>query len=189
MNVTKFFVLGGLLLAAPLASADLSYSNATIGYVFDGDIDGTSVDVDGFVFSGRYAVNENIFLLGNYQQLETDPGNLDIDRFDIGVGYHSPVTEQIDVVGTFSYSDVEVANIDGDGFEFTAGLRGMPNSMLEFGAYLVYEDIDSDNAGSDSDTGFALEGRYLLGNNISAGLNYRDVSDLQTFSINARFDF
>ncbi len=189
MKARKYLLLGGLLLVAPWASADLSYTNATLGYVVDGDIDGSSVDVDGLQLSGKFAFNENFFVLGNFERLETDPGNTDLDRFDIGAGYHTPLNDIVDIVGSIAYTDVEVGSFDGDGFTITGGLRAMPSSVVEVSADLVYEDIDIDGVSDDSDTGFQVEGRYFFSNTLSGGLKYRDVRDLETLAINVRFDF
>ncbi|MCW8195130.1 hypothetical protein F6455_10065 [Proteobacteria bacterium 005FR1] len=185
MKKTKHLLLASMIVAAPMASAELSYTYVTAGYVIDGEVDGTSFDLDGLTLGGSFAVREDVYIFGNYQALETDPGNIDVDRIDLGAGFHTPIAENIDFDVSLAYSDIEIGSADGDGFQLKGGLRGMPSSVFEWNAYLVYEDIDFD----DSDTGYELAGRYFFAENISAGLTLRNVSDLETMAVNVRFDF
>jgi hypothetical protein len=189
MKKAKYLLLTSLIGVAPLASAELSYDFVRVGYVFDGEVDRTNVDLDGFSFGGSLTVTEDVYAFGNYQALETDPGDADVDRIDLGAGFHTPIAENIDFDISLAYSDIEIANFDGDGFQLKGGLRGMPSSVFEWSAYLVHEDFDFDNFNSDSDTGFELEGRYFFQDGISAGITLRDVSELETLAINVRFDF
>lgn len=189
MNKMKYLLVTCLAGISPWAAAELSYTNVGVGYVLDGEFDLVNVDLDGFAISGSVAVADSFYVLGEYQSLETDPGNADLDRINVGVGFHTPVGSYVDFDGSFSYSDIDVVNVDGNGFQLQAGLRGMPTGEFEWGAYLIYEDLDLDNLGGDSDTGYSFGGRYFFANNASVGANLRDVSDVQTLTIGLRFDF
>ncbi|MGQ9427197.1 hypothetical protein ACXYTJ_15970 [Gilvimarinus sp. F26214L] len=189
MKKAQHFLFLGLLGVAPLAAADLSYTYLGAGYVIDGEVDGINVDLDGFSFAGSFAVGENFYILGNAQMLETDPGDADVDRIDLGAGFHTPIAPGMDFDGSLAYSDVEIGRFDGDGFQLRGGVRGKPNEFFEWGAHLVYEDLDFDDLGSDSDVGYDLNARYFFSGTLSAGLNLRDVSDIETMTINVRFDF
>ena len=189
MKRTKYLLLACFIGASPWAAAQLSYTNVGAGYVLDGEYDLIGVDLDGFMFSGSVAVTPNVYILGDVQFLESDPGNVDFDRIDLGVGYHMPVGSNVDFDGSFSFSDIEVGSLDGDGFQLQGGLRGMPTSQFEWSAYLIYEDLDLDNIGGDSDVGFSVGGRYFFSSHASVGGNLRDVSDVETLTVSVRFDF
>lgn len=184
MKKAKHLLLASVLTVTPaFAFADLSYNYLSAGYVFDGEFDAAGVDLDGFAFGGSFAVINNVYLFGNYQMLETDPGDVDFDRFDLGAGFHTPVADNIDLDISLAYTDIEIGSFDDDGYQLKAGVRGLPSNVFEWSAYLVHEDIN------ESDTGFELGARYFFVDDMSAGLALRDVSDVETLAINFRVDF
>lgn len=171
----------GLVAMSHWASADVSYTNFGVGYI-DGDY--FDVDVDGFELRGNFALNSDFHLLAGLQSLDADVGG-DVDVLNFGAGWHTAFSPNMDFVATASILDVDIGNFNTDGIRLTGGFRGMPSSEFEFLANLVFEDIDD----VDDDTGYEIGGRYFVKQDTSVGVTLRDVSDLETFRIDIRFDF
>lgn len=184
MKKFKITFVAGLLAISNWAFADVSYTNFGVGYV-NGDFG--NADADGFQLRGNFAINSSVYLLADYTALDIDgPGtDDDLDILNFGAGWHTGLNEVVDFVATASILDVDRSSSNADGLRLTGGVRGLAGNEFEFGAHLVFEDIDD----AENDTGFEFEGRYFFSGDASVGFTLRDVSDLEVFRIDVRFDF
>lgn len=192
------------LLVCALASAALSASYAEeseLSYTFVGIAyqTGEIIDEDfgGFGIGGSAAINDSIFVLGQYSSLTSDDeffngvGTDDIEatQFNFGVGFHTPIASNVDFVASLSYADAEFESSglgvseDGNGYLVSAGVRGKPTDVLEFGVSINYADIEDEG-----ETGFGVLARFFAAPKISLGLAYGSADDVDTVSFDVRFD-
>ena len=89
----------------------------------------------------------------------------------MGIGYHTPIGKNIDLVGTLEYIDAETdfsgETSDSSGHIIGVGLRAMLTDVIEVGGSIKYGDFSDD-----SDTGFAVYGRYFTTRKVSLGVGY-----------------
>lgn len=184
-------IMGSLFAALlPMASfAEMNYSKIEVEYI-DVELDSSfgGVDGDGFAVSGAYDMNDQFFLLGEWQDQSFDFG-IDGTQFELGAGMHHALSSNLDFVGTLSYidSEVEVSGFSAsdDGLGLGAGIRARVGDSLELDAGLKY--VDFDDAGSD--TGFSLGGRWYFTETMafSLGLDTADNADAFRFGFRAEF--
>lgn len=172
-----------------LANADVSYTNFGVGIV-DGDIFGRGAD--GFDLRGSFGFLDNFHAYASFQTLDTRiniPGvgviDADVDRFDIGGGYHRELVQDLDFVATFGIVDFDNGNGSSDGIQASAGVRGSLDNYIEYSVEAVYENLDD----IDSDTGLQLGARYYLTRFNSVGLTIRDVGGFDLVRLDFRFDY
>ena len=195
MNKIRIAILMSLLTASHWAAAELSYSNAGIGYI-DGDF--FRVDTDGFEVRGSYSLNPNFFLLASYDKLGVNRppplSDIDLDILAFGGGFHiglaelaglTGFAETMDLVATASILDVDLDGLGTDGIRLTGGVRAMANDFIEYSGNLVFEDIDD----IDDDIGYEVSGRYVFAPGSSVGVTHRDVNGLETIRVDFRLDF
>lgn len=171
----------------------LSYSYVGLAYQTGEVLD---EDFSGFGIGGSAALNESIFLIGNYSSLSSDdefdlgagPDDIDVTQFSFGVGFHTPINESIDFVAAIAYADAEVETSgfseDGNGYVVNAGVRGKPTDVLEFGASINYADIEDEG-----ETGYSVSARYFVMPASSLGISYGSADDVDTVAFDFRFDF
>jgi len=172
--------------------ADLSYTYAGIGYE-TGDI--ADLDFSGFGLYGSKALNESFFLTGSYLSIKSDDqftdgfvtDDIEATGFNLGIGFHTPISPTMDFVSTLSYSDAEVEfadeSEDGNGYILAAGVRALPTDVLELSAGIDYADVDGG-----SETGYSLGARYFATPDISLGLGYGSSDDFDAITFDVRFD-
>ncbi|MES1943183.1 porin family outer membrane protein [Salinisphaera sp. PC39] len=144
----------GAALAWPLtANADISYNYVQADWIADGEIDldtnvpglgNGSDDYDGWSIEASGAVTDNLFLLGEYNDLSFDDAG-DADLTTLGVGLRAalnPANGAADVYGMLSYEEFDS---DAEGFGLTGGFRWVPTAGVEINpsvAYVDYGEID-----------------------------------------------
>ena len=192
----------GKLLVCALASAALSTSYAEeseLSYTFVGIAyqTGEIVDEDfgGFGIGGSAAINDSIFVLGQYSSLTSEDeffygfgtDGIEVTQFNFGVGFHTPIASNVDFVASLSYAYAEAKfaglSEDGNGYIVSAGVRGKPTDVLEFGASINYADIEDEG-----ETGFGVSARFFAAPQISLGLAYGSSDDVDTVSFDVRLD-
>jgi Ax21 family sulfation-dependent quorum factor len=142
--------LFALALAAALPmsaqASELSYSFVELDYV---NIDN---DADGFGVRGSVGFGDTGFYgLGGYSNVELDNFNVDVDFYEIGLGYHHPVSDKADVVAELAYQNAEVLNTSADGYRLSGGFRGHLAERFEGLVKLNYvdgNDVDGDFTGT-----------------------------------------
>ncbi len=147
-----FFALA-LAAALPMSAqaAERSYSYVELDYV---NVDG---DADGYGLRGSVNFGEsNFYGLAGYTSVEVDNTNVDIDGYEIGVGYHHELTDNADLIAEVAYQNVEVFGFDADGYRVSGGFRGNLSDSFEGLFKLNYLDGD----GSDGDFTGTLGAQY-----------------------------
>jgi len=189
MKKCKLGVLLGFCFCSALTHAGPSYTNFGVGLV-DGDFFGRSAD--GFDLRGSFAFLDNFYAYASYQTLDTRvniPGlgvlDVDVDRFDIGAGYHRELVSDLDFVASLGIIDFDNGNRTSDGFQASAGIRGTLDDYIEFSAEAVHENLDD----ADSDTGIQLGARYYLTRFNSVGVTVKDVGGFDLIRVDFRFDY
>lgn len=178
--------------AFSVAAEDLSYSYLELDYInlnIDevGDSGSVLDDLDnggGWGIRGAYELGSNWFLFGQYSVTDADAtfiddqnllfrAGTDINRLDIGAGFHNPVNSSTDLIVRAAYTD-----IDSDGFNFGG------TSSNSFG-----------DLNDDSSDGFfidaALRSQLLRQLEGSFGVRYTDLQQIDNFSIigNLMYEF
>ena len=195
-NKMNFIGMLGFGIAALSFSAsaeqELSYSYLELDYInLDIDEVGDSGDAlddldngDGWGVRGSYALSPNWFAFANYSVTQSDTSftddqnqsfnsDTDINRLDIGAGYHTPINTRTDVVYRLAYTDY-----DTDGFNFGASSSIALNDLNDDNSDGYYADVSLR-----SQLGDKLEG--------SAGLRYTDVENNDDLGIigNLMYEF
>lgn len=161
MKIAQPLLLAGALAALPLAAlaSNLNYNYVEGGYLKATQEDGNAndFDFDGFTVAGSGKISKNLYVFGDYRQLESDTvagTRQDRNAGRIGLGVIVPVNDNLDLTagGGASFGKVD---FEGAGAGFT------PN--------------DND------DTGYFLQGiaraKVLPALEINGGYRYEKVFD------------
>lgn len=182
--ITAFGSSIATITAFASAAEDLSYSYLELDYInlnIDevGDSGSVLDDLDnggGWGARGSFALAPNWFLFGQYSVTDADASfiddqnqffrsNTDINRLDLGVGFHNPISSTTDFVLRAAYTD-----IDTDGFKF----GGTSDSSF-------------DDLNEDSSDGFFLDAavRSQLMESVegSLGVRYTDLQEVDNVSL------
>lgn len=166
-----------------LAADGLSYSYLQVGYVnlnIDevGDSGSLIDDIDnggGWAASGSFAISPNWFAFTQYSVTESDVSftddqslsfnyNTDINRLDLGLGFHNALSETTDLVFRVAYTDV-----DTDGFNFGGS-----------------SDTSLNDLNDDSSDGYFVDGairsQFTERMEGSLGLRYTDMEHIDNIS-------
>ncbi|GAA5066772.1 diffusible signal factor-reguated Ax21 faimly protein [Lysobacter panacisoli] len=150
-----------LLAALPFAASaaeGVSYTYVEAGYA------GTSVDsgpdADGWAINGSAAIAPNFHIFGGYSGQETDDfdtvlgrvNGVDVDQWNIGVGYNHELNSQLDLLTRVAYQKSETDGVrvggidfsgtDADGWSVEAGVRGAFTPNFEGYALAGFEDYE-----------------------------------------------
>jgi hypothetical protein len=156
---------------------ELDYINLNIDEV--GDSGSVLDDLDnggGWGVRGAFELSPNWFAFGQYSVTEADANfvddqnllfrsNTDINRLDVGAGFHTPMNNKTDLVLRVAYTD-----IDTDGFNF----GGTSSSS--------FDDLNEDS----SDGYFidaALRSQLLAKVEGSLGVRYTDLEQIDNVSV------
>ncbi len=135
--------LAALLPLSAQADDKLSYTWVEADYI---NVDG---DADGFGVRGSLEFGEsNFYGFGGYNVVEIDDTNVDVDSFDIGLGYAHALSDNADLVAEFSYLNADVDGLgDVDGYRASVGVRGSFSDNFEGllkANYVDGDDFDGD---------------------------------------------
>ena len=107
------------------ASAEFDYNYFSVGYSrvdYEDDF-GSGADGDAFGVTGSYSLNESFFIFGGFDtgDIEDDIGDsADLTLYNLGFGYHMPLSDNVDLIGSLSYEYSELSafglSIDENGF-------------------------------------------------------------------------
>lgn len=212
LTLTSLAALAAMSAAVPAAQAaeGLSY-----GYV-EGDYVNLDVenfdDGDGYKVDFSVPLGERFFLYGNYSETDADfnyssnldgvvlPGNTDILKFGIGLGFIMPMSTNTDFVVSGGYADIDfddfelgssssitghnLRNDPSDGYNVDAYFRSQLSNSVEGSLGARYTDIE----GYD---GFSLVASvmYELTPNWGINLEADAGSDLTSWSAGVRYSF
>lgn len=170
----------------------LSYTHIGLSYQ---SVELLEEDGDGFAISGSMAINDSYFLLGQYSSAASDDeftdgtvtDELELTTLGFGIGYHTAIATNTDFVTSLLFVDAEAefagASADGDGILIAAGVRAKPTKTLELGAAINYADIENE-----SEVGYSLSARVFPAPTFSLGLGLGSADDVDTVSLDVRFD-
>ncbi|MEJ2452751.1 MAG: hypothetical protein P8103_01150 [Candidatus Thiodiazotropha sp.] len=162
-----------------------NYNFIEARYLLDAELE--NVDGDGLRFDGSYRFTRQVFGFAEFDSVDLDNYDADLDVLKLGAGYIHPINASMDFNLSLAYVDAEVdargANYDDSGFEISGGIRTMIQPNIELRANANYIDIEDD------DTYFTLGGDYFFMSNFSAGLEIDLGADYETLSIGARYSF
>ena len=134
----------GLLAALPFAAS--AAENLNYNYV-EGDYvatDADSQDADGWGIKGSYAFHPNFHVFAGYSKQKFDgAGDLDLNQWNVGVGYNYAISNSTDLLARVAYQnwDPEYYRKDFNGWSAEVGIN---NSFgPRFSTYLLggYEDF------------------------------------------------
>jgi hypothetical protein len=166
-NKQLFAMVTGLSLwccSQLVAAAGPSYTYAEIGYQH---LDADKYDGNGARVNISYGATDNIFVKMGYARLFVDAtglsGDIDVDRFNIGIGGHMALSDKIDALAVVSYVDNEYSGAipteADDGYQVDLGVRAMLSKKAEVNATATYRHMGLTSAfgvADDDDTGFEL---------------------------------
>lgn len=150
-----------LLAALPFAASaaeGVSYNYVEAGYAATSVDDG--LDADGWAINGSAAIAPNFHIFGGYTGQKTDDfdtvlgrvNGVDVDQWNIGVGYNHEINSQVDLLTRVAYQKAETDGVrvggvnfegsDADGWSVEAGVRGALTPNFEGYALAGYEDYE-----------------------------------------------
>lgn len=186
----KKLIMAALFLAASnLQAAGFSYNNVSISYAnVDLDAGFVSVDGDGFDFEGNFEVHKNIFIPVRYQSIGYD-FSVDGTMWLAGIGGHMPLSSTVDLFGMLQFGNFELegplGSADSDTLALTAGIRTALAQNLEAALYVTTIDFDD----GDDQSGVGAKLNFYFNKTTSLVARAEFLSDIDTLSIGAQFDF
>ncbi len=161
------------------ASPDWQYVEA--GYTpmdFDGN---ESFEPDGLAIEGKYALNQNVYLNGEYRFFEE--GNFDFNMLTVGGGYRMPVNSTTDAYFGANLERVDSDGYDDTGYSVSAGLRSMITEQVELMGEIGYYDVD------EGDATFKFGGNYYITPHWAVGASYEVIDEIDIMQVTARYAF
>ena len=173
---------------------EISYSNFSIfAHQGEGVLD---ADFGGWIARGSYALSDHFFVLGDYaSQRTTDEINLGSSLADrvqtkqghLGLGFHTPIFHQTDFVISAQYA-VAIVEFLGDsdtseGYLIDAGVR---STILDRWELALVSNYSSHL--SQGDFGYSASARYFLRPELSVGLRFESVFDVEAYGVVFRYD-
>jgi len=191
--IKKALLLPLLLLAFPVAAADLDYNYIQLGYAqvdFDNDFDiGFDLDGDAFGLEGSFEINDDWFISVEYSSIDLNFG-IDLDQYSLGAGWHTSLTERADFFAILSYVNAEASagglgSVDEDGIGVEIGVRGLVGDKFELGGFLGYVDLGDAGDGA-TVGGHAL---YHFTDAVGVGATLEFDEDVTAYGIGVRIYF
>lgn len=130
--------LAALLPLSAQADDKLSYTWVEADYL---NVDG---DADGFGLRGSLEFGDsNFYGFGGFNVVEIDNANVDVDSYDIGLGYAHGLSENTALLAEVSYLNSDFDGFgDLDGYRASVGLRGSFSENFEGVIKANYTDSD-----------------------------------------------
>lgn len=160
-KVLNVIALSSLLIPA-IASAELSYDSAELGYITMSS--SGSPDLTMFGLSASKGISNNVFLGGSYgngkQSSGTSFGDVTLNVWTIGAGYHMPLQANLDLVisGNFGQATAKLAGISltGNSHGISIGVRNEFTPQVQ-GSIKGNYTSSSVNSTTSTSTGFDAE--------------------------------
>jgi hypothetical protein len=170
---------------------DISWSYLEGGYV-NTDIDGFDEEVDGFALRGSYELTDEVFVFAGYTDQGTSVSGFDIDvqSYNLGLGYAWPLGKALDLYGKLGYvsseADVQgLGDADDDGYSLAVGLRGRAVEQLELEGAVSYVDLSD----SGDDTTLDLGARWYFTPQFAFGVEGSFGDDANSYGLGVRWSF
>jgi len=162
----------------------LSYTYGEARLVIEEPDGGDSFD--GIRLGGSLQFQPQVFGVASLTSVSSD--GVDIDTFDLGVGFRHALQSNVDLVGIVGlvWAEVDAGPFEDDdtGISLTGGVRGFAAPQLELGGYASYAEVFGDG-----DITLTGEGLLHLSPNLAlvASLGFSDDVNILTFG--ARWNF
>ena len=184
---TLLIILFALSATAGAQGFGYNYLQASYGAVsFDDSI--VDVDGDGLGISGSYGFHPDFYIAGEYQTADMDFG-VDLNIFEVAVGYHNSLSDQLDFTAQLGWVNAEVesglGSADDDGFMIGAGLRGQLTNAVELNGGIDYIDFDQGGGETRANAGFL----FSLTETLTVGAEASFWDDINVYQLNVRLDF
>ncbi len=172
-----------LLLALPATASaqSIGYSYLEAGYSRIESVP----DADGWAVNGSVALSDNFHLFAGYSQNETSRGSIDLDIFNVGVGYNHILSSRLHLLGRAGYTNYDTNFGSIDGWFTEVGLRGELVEGLQGWALAGYEDGDGISGEFFGKIGALIKFAPRWGISIEAKL----IDGDQQYFIGPRFEF
>jgi Ax21 family sulfation-dependent quorum factor len=173
--------LAALLPLSAQADDKLSYTYVEGHYV---DVDG---DADGFGVRGSFEFGQsNFYGFGAYQNVEFDNTSIDVDLWDLGIGYAHGISPNAALISELAYIKADAGSgADADGYRVSVGLRGSFSDSFEGLLKANYTD------GSDFDSDFSatagLQWKFTQTWGVVGEATFGDNADSYLIGLRASF--
>lgn len=172
-------------------ASELSYSLIEADYVSIGDFD-SGDNFDGFGLRGSVEFGDNFYGLASYNSTSASPFgvNIDIDTYDIGVGYRHSINEKADFFVDASYSHIKLSafgstGADDDGYTVNLGFRGAFNDHFEGSVAAVHRELG--DFGNDTSLGLGAHFKFNKTWGITADTEFGGDDTRYSVGVRARF--
>ena len=192
-NVMKRSLLLMALFAfsASAYADDFGYSSVTASYGLI-EFDDFDADGDSLGISASVEVGDSFFVFGSYGMAEIDDNfvTADIDAYNLGVGFHMPLSDKMDLVASASYEYAEISipgfvSDDDSGYGLGLGVRFAATEKIEINGSVNF--VDFSDAGNDTTLGAAF--LYNFTNSFTLGVAGNWSDDATAYSVGGRFYF
>lgn len=141
MKVTLIALALAAVLPFAANAEELSYNYLETGYT----LFNTNPDAEGPTVNGSYAINDNFHVFGGYSKLDIDTTPVDLDLWNIGLGYRYGLNANTDLLvrGAYEKANFDRGFGDPDIWRAETGVRSaLVADRLEGWALAGYEDSD-----------------------------------------------
>ncbi len=156
------------------------------------DFDDFSSDSDLFAIQGSFAISDSFHVFAGYGAGEIDDNisSVDLDTWNVGLGYNTSLSDRIDLVVGLSYEYIELSaanliSIDDDGIGASVGLRMAATEKLEVNAGISY--IDFSDGGDNTSFGGGALYSFTETFALAASVSFDD--DATGYNVGGRFYF
>jgi len=187
----------GLLATLPFAAAaadNISYNYVEGDYVKT-DPSGHGNNADGWGLKGSYAFHPNFHVFAGYQKQKIDgPSDLDVNQWNVGLGYNYAISNSTDLLARVSYQnwDPEYYRKDFNGWATEVGINNSFGPRVSTYLLAGYEDYAKrDNINPEGQFYGRLGGQYNFTPNwaLSGDIKmYTKHGDVQ-WSVGPRFSW
>lgn len=178
-------VLAAAIPFAAQADDNLSYTYIEGNYVnVDGD---GGLGADGWGLRGSVEFGEsNFYGFGAFNKLDIDNTSIDIDNYDLGIGYAHAIGDRADLISELAYVKADAGGgANADGYRASIGVRGSftPNfEGLIKANYTDGSDFDGDFSGT-----VGAQYKFTQTWGLTGEVNFDD--NAQTYLVGVRASF
>ncbi len=184
-------VLGAPAFAAEPATSGVRDNGFSYNYFQAGyqsrDFDGAGdAEADALDAQLSYALDEHLFIRGEAQLIDYDPGDADGWMIAGGLGFHTPISRGLDLVLSGDLVHVDTDFGDDTGYRVRGGVRHATAEQLELsgGAYL--QDVDGI---ADSEFGIYGDAMFKVNQDVGVGAGLQLGDDSDVFELFVRVNF
>lgn len=169
--------------AASAVAEQPSYDYVQVGYQkieIDDVSPGVDADGDGLGIMGSFEIGDQFHVFGGYARGDFD-FDVDIDQYNVGLGWHRGLTNSLDFIAELSYvraeADFAGFSADEDGYGASIGLRGFASRNVELLGMIDYVDVGSGSG----DTSVEGALRYHFSKRFALDVNAGVGDDFTTY--------